>query len=191
MSAPTLILVSGPPASGKTTVSRLLSREFGLPLVGKDAIKERLYDTLGAGDRPWAQRLGRASIALLWDFVEAHLQVGQSVIAESNFHATGDTERLTELRRRCAFTPVQIHCTAPLPVLWGRFEARDRSGDRHPCHLFGLRREELEENARQGLWDPLTITGRTLTLDTADWSALDLAPVRASVRVALGLEPEA
>jgi uridine kinase len=48
-----IIGVAGPPASGKTTLARAISEELRLPLIAKDAIKERLYDALGPGDREW------------------------------------------------------------------------------------------------------------------------------------------
>lgn len=182
MTAPRLVLVSGPPASGKTTVARRIGHECGLPMVAKDAIKERLFDTLGTGDRAWTQRLGRASIALLWDWVEAHLQADCSVLAESNFHATADAERLAALRQKYAFAPVQIHCTASADVLWERFVARDHSGDRHPGHVGPLTQGAFRDSLRSGVWNPLRVDGPTLTLDTTDWAALDLAPAFAVVR---------
>jgi hypothetical protein len=34
-------------------------------MLGKDTIKEALFDTLGTGDRAWSRRLGAASYAVL------------------------------------------------------------------------------------------------------------------------------
>ena len=45
-----LLLVTGLPATGKTTLARLLARRFTAPLLAKDVIKEPLLDVLGAAD---------------------------------------------------------------------------------------------------------------------------------------------
>ena len=42
------VLVGGWPGSGKTTLSRSLATELGLPLLSKDEVKEALMDALGA-----------------------------------------------------------------------------------------------------------------------------------------------
>ncbi|HEX8858768.1 MAG TPA: AAA family ATPase [Actinomycetes bacterium] len=75
----TLVLVTGPPASGKTTLARPLAFSLGLPLLGKDTIKEALFDTLGNGDRSsyerpwpgwvhwaWAAQCWRSTPAVRW-----------------------------------------------------------------------------------------------------------------------------
>jgi predicted kinase len=66
MTPTTLIVVSGLPASGKTTLAHLLAAELRLPLVGRDDIKERLFESLGWSDREWSKRLGIASWDLLY-----------------------------------------------------------------------------------------------------------------------------
>jgi Ni2+-binding GTPase involved in maturation of urease and hydrogenase len=38
----TFVVVSGPPASGKTTLARAVAPALGLPLIAKDAIKGEL-----------------------------------------------------------------------------------------------------------------------------------------------------
>jgi Transposase, Mutator family len=47
------------------TLAKPLARQLGLPLLGKDTIKEALFDTLGTGDRAWSRRLGAASYTVL------------------------------------------------------------------------------------------------------------------------------
>lgn len=91
MPKPTLILVSGPPAAGKTTLARRLAAEFSLPLINKDGIKELLFDKVGTSDYAWSQSLGRTSIALLHFFTERLLTANVSLIAESNFHREADS----------------------------------------------------------------------------------------------------
>ena len=64
--AKTIILVTGLPAAGKTTVSQALSEALTLPLLSKDAIKESLFDVLGVRDREWSLQLGAAANSVLW-----------------------------------------------------------------------------------------------------------------------------
>src|SRR4051794_10844242 len=47
--SPLAVVVSGIPASGKTTLARQLALALELPLVSKDVIKEALFDALGTG----------------------------------------------------------------------------------------------------------------------------------------------
>jgi predicted kinase len=46
----TFVVVSGSPASGKTTLARAIASELNLPLIAKDAIKEALMSVLPVPD---------------------------------------------------------------------------------------------------------------------------------------------
>ena len=63
-----VVLVSGAPGSGKTSLAAPLAAELGLALLRKDRIKETLHDGLGAPepDLAWPRRLGGAAMELLW-----------------------------------------------------------------------------------------------------------------------------
>ena len=186
MPKPTLILVSGPPAAGKTTLARRLAAEFSLPLINKDGIKELLFDKVGTSDYAWSQSLGRASIALLHLFTERLLTANASLIAESNFHREADSARLAELGGRLEFTSLQIHCTASADVLEERNERRRNTAERHPGHVQGPQ-SGLKPHIEAGVWSPLRIGGETVIVQTDDLDAVDYASAYRAVRDALGL----
>ena len=43
-----LLVVTGPPCAGKTTLAAQLGLELSLPVVHRDVLKEILFDTLGS-----------------------------------------------------------------------------------------------------------------------------------------------
>jgi predicted kinase len=160
LAEPLLVVVTGMPASGKTTLARALSEAVALPLVTKDEIKEELYDALGIGDVEWSQRLGKASYALIFVFCRELLARGQSLIAEANFFAGTDEPRFAELP---AHRLVQVHCVAPFDVLLERWESRR---DRHPGHLDHERAAELRRRLDEGIHRPLALPGELIEVDT-------------------------
>jgi predicted kinase len=52
---PLVVVVTGPPASGKSTIARELADALAAPLIAKDPIKETLFDSLGTGDPAWSR----------------------------------------------------------------------------------------------------------------------------------------
>jgi predicted kinase len=158
---PLLLLVTGMPASGKTTLARQLGAELGLPVMEKDAVKEELFDTLGVGDVEWSQRLGGATYPLIVLFARRLLEAGQSVVLEANFFR-GSESLFADLPPHRL---VQVHCVAPLEMLIERYTAR--SGTRHPGHHDEQRVDELRTRHASGANGPLDIDGELIEADTA------------------------
>ena len=179
---PLVLIITGPPASGKTTLGRQLAAALCLPYLSKDLFKETLFESLGWHDRDWSRRLGVASLALLFRSAAALLEAGQSVALESNFYAGWDTPQLRALGERYACRFVQVVCTAPGPTLVERFERRARSGERHPGHADAASLDELLPRLLAERWDALELEGPVFTVDTTD-GVVDIDGLARSIRL--------
>ena len=69
---PYVIIIAGIPASGKTTYARHIAEQRHIPFIGKDAIKEKLYDVLrfDTSKRENSQLYGMASYVVFFHIAE-------------------------------------------------------------------------------------------------------------------------
>ena len=166
-SAPALVIISGAPASGKTTLADRLSFDLRLPILAKDELKEALADAIGAPqDVPASMRLGDGAYAILYLVAQRLLEARTGLIIESNFRR-GVSE--TELRPLLVWgDPGLIHCSAAPEIVQSRYAARHERGDRHPAHRDADRAAALADELAAGHFDPLDLPIPTLVVDTTD-----------------------
>ena len=161
---PLLLVVTGAPATGKSTVAEEVAKRLRVPFITKDTLKETLYDTFGYGE-DLEEKLDRAALALLFSVVDAQLAAGVSVVAESNFDAETDTAPLRRLCREREVRLVQIHCHASTDAVLSNFAERAESPGRHPGHQDEPENvDEVRAKLEAGLWDPLDIPGELIEL---------------------------
>jgi predicted kinase len=179
-SLPLLVVVTGAPATGKTTIAQSLSEAMGLPLVSKDAIKEELYDSLEDADPSDSHRLGYAAIRLMFTWVRTMLEANVSLVLESNFHKTHSTDDLHALF--AISNPVLVQCDAPNEEIIDRYVARSEKGDRHPVHDDANRVEELRADLEQGEYDLRTLDVASITIDTSGDDDTDVRALAERIR---------
>jgi predicted kinase len=162
---PLLVVVTGMPSSGKTTVAEGLGRRLGLPRIAKDEIKESLYDSLGAEDVGSSALLGGAAYGLIFALARPMLGSGVSLILEANFFRDQEPQFAALPEHRL----VQIHCRAPLAVLVERYANRSRHAGHHDAEKI----EELPARFASGRHEALRLPGDLVELDTTERVDLD------------------
>ena len=167
-----LIIVAGPPCTGKTTLAEKIAGKFNLLLLHKDGIKEPLMDSLGAENREESRRIGIATYKVLYTLFESIMRTGNSLVIESNFYAEYDSEKINLLIRGFGYVAVQIQCRTEGKVLFERYMERANSEDRHPGH-FDLQYQNIEPALMNGCTEPLKIDGQLIDLDTTDFERID------------------
>jgi predicted kinase len=178
MKKPALIIVTGFPGTGKTTLAKQIGERFNLPVIYKDGIKESLFDSLGWSDKEWSQKLGGASFDLVWLWLEEMLKKQVSLVVEANFDVVKHSQKLEELRSQYGFEAVQVICKTDVPVLLDRFKGRVKSGERHPGHVDDVYVIDYEKRLlADGEYHALEVTGEKVEVDTTDFEKAEFGKV--------------
>jgi predicted kinase len=162
---PLLVVVSGAPASGKTTLAMRLAEDLRLLLIGKDALKEAICDAVGLpADVAASMRAGSAAYSAAFTLARETIAAGHGVILESNFRK-GVAE--AELAPLVAMGDARlIHCTASPEVIASRYRERFAAGLRHPAHLDDERAPGLGTDLASGRFEPIALGVPVLVVAT-------------------------
>lgn len=174
MSRPRLVVIAGPPGAGKTSLASPLARRLGYPLLGKDAIKERMADAFGASAPAHSRSLGLGAVRVLYDLARELLRNGQPVVIESTFYrgvAEADLAPLIAISEA-----VMVHVTADDEVLISRYQRRAGSPERHPVHHGTDRVDDLRRHLASGATRPPDVSIPIIEIDTT-YGPLDVEEI--------------
>ena len=113
---PSLIVVTGRPGSGKTTLAHSLAREVRCPVICRDEVKEGLVNALGdIQDTP--QDVQRQAYEVFFDVIELLLKHRVTLIAEAAFQhdrwaqKLGPVKQFAHIRMvLCTIDPCSRRC---------------------------------------------------------------------------------
>jgi predicted kinase len=160
-----VLVVSGLPGAGKTTVAQRVQRALSWPLMAKDHFKERLFDVLGSPDPQASKQLSIASYALMFDMTRQLAAHGISVMLEGNFRWPEVGQHFEALSPGVRF--IQLWCTAPVEVLISRLQLRAQDKSRHPGHHDDENLAQLVQEVSSQTPTPLPLPGELITVDTS------------------------
>jgi predicted kinase len=156
MSPPALIVVSGPPGSGKTTLAHEIARAVGCPAICRDEIREGMTHA-GTPDRTM-----RRTYDAFFDTLGVLLRAGCTVVAEAAFQDRLWRPILSPLAGLAAIRIVRCHVDPA--VARTRVEQRLLSVPTRAAHDDRGRLSRPQDPT----WTPITLDVPILDVDTSD-----------------------
>jgi predicted kinase len=174
VAAKQIVVVSGAPGTGKSTVAAAIARDLHLPRLSIDDVKEALGDALGSGNEDWSDRIGDAAAEVVFRLAAK----SPTAVVE------GWWRRERRDRARGEFNGcIEVLCRCDPGLARQRMTARLRDG-RHPIHRDVINPGLVDSaDSVVAAVEPLGLGGPLIELDTTD--SYDLAALLS--RVSTGL----
>jgi predicted kinase len=175
MSRPTLVIVSGPAGSGKTTLAHRLAAMIGCPALCRDEIKEGMVaatpDFIPGPSDPLTLR----SYGLFFATIRLFLEHGVTHVAEAAFQHANWVSGLDPLRPLARLRIVRCHVEPAI----ARARAEQRRGEQYSRTAHN----DIEHFSVDRPFEPIQLDVPTLDIDTTDGYRPDLDAIAAFARI--------
>ena len=189
-----LILLAGPPATGKSYLSRLICQ--ALPktyTVSPDELKENLADNIGYNTLEEKVELEK----VVWDYyyqaLELYMKIGKQFILTEYPFSYKQKPILEKLSTKYKYDIITIRLVCDFETLWNRRIQRDLSEDRHLSYILShyhygdtledrtaadqlITKEEFAEIIEARDYNHFEM-GKLYEVDVTDYSKVDYEPI--------------
>jgi predicted kinase len=167
-SLPTLVIISGPAAAGKTTLARRLAESLGCPAICRDEIKEGMVDATSGFIPSPGDELTRRAFPVFFEVLGLLLRAGVTTVADAAFQDANWRAGLEPLLGLAQLRVV--HCSVPPDVALSRALRRRESNPVRRAHADpGPDRGDPEEYAMlRAAFERLSLEAPALEVDTTN-----------------------
>ena len=176
---PTLVVVSGPPRTGKTSLAHAIAGAVPCPAVCRDEIKEGMVHGQGAEFQATAgDPLTQRTLPLFFDVLRLLVEGGVTVVAEAAFQDQLWRHGLEPLTGLARLRIIQCHAD-PAVGRTRRRAAHDAGGETAHAKIIGDTIEDWER--AYSSFDRLSIPAPSIDVDTTDGPVPDVEEIIAFV----------
>ena len=189
-----LILLAGPPATGKSYLTKLICQ--ALPqtyTVSPDEIKQDLAESIGFDNAEAKQTLELKAWKLYYQALDLYMTIGKQFVLTEYPFSDKQKSHLKDLAEVHGYHIITIRLVADFEILWERRIKRDLAPERHLSFIMShyhygdqlLDRHQADELiTKEGFWDIIEKRqynyfqlGKLYEVDVTDYQQVDYSPI--------------
>lgn len=138
-----LVIITGAPASGKSSIADYIGKLMNMDVISKDGYKIQLFEKYGFRNHDEKKKLSIKGEELMHKDIENHVVQNRDLIVDNNFKNYDDLRLI--LKNKYYNVDIKcICCTADYTILATRYNERISNGNRHPA-LYTLNQYPIIE----------------------------------------------
>ena len=125
-----LIIITGAPASGKSSISENLGNKLNIDVISKDSFKIGLFEKFGFTSHTEKKKLSILGEKMMYETIAEYIDLNKDLIVDNNFKNFETLRKIINNAKHLVEIKC-IYCVADYSILAQRYNERIRSGHRH------------------------------------------------------------